>query len=205
VAYNAAPNVAYLADVMARFGLANKCAYRFPMTSQWFGRSDTERIAVLKSAELLINTSGTLAGPEDYRQIQRLAYIDSEPVFAQVKLARGEVDFRQRVNAHDVHFSFGEGFSDAVPATGRHWRATRQPIVLSEWRLTMPQRNVSTTVMSWTSYKPLTYRGQTCGQKDAEFKRFLELPSKVAPVVLEVALNKTYYVKWQTMGISIPG
>lgn len=183
-------NVNYLAGVMSRFGLANKWAYRFPWQSQWFGLPDEERKAVIESADLLINISGMLQRPEDYRQVRRLAYIDSDPVFTQVKLARGQADFRKLIDVHDVHFSFGECLGAAVPVTGHHWHPTRQPIVLSEWRPSMLRRDVFTTVMNWTSYNPVTYCGQTYGQKDVEFKRFLELPGMVAPTVLEIAVNE---------------
>lgn len=197
VAYDPTPNVTCLAKAMSRYGLTDHWAYRFPISSQWFGLSDAKRLEIIKSADLLINVSGTLEHPEEYRQVQRLAYIDSDPVFTQVKLARGEEDFRARVDAHDVHFSFGESFSATIPVTGHSWQSTRQPIVLSEWRPATPRREVFTTVMSWTSYQPLSYCGRTYGQKDVEFKHFLELPRQVAPLALEVALGKTYHVNWQ--------
>lgn len=183
-------NVNYLAEVMSRFGLADKWAYRFPWQSQWFGLPDEERKAVIESADLLINISGMLQRPEDYRQVRRLVYIDSDPVFTQVKLARGQTDFRKLLDVHDVHFSFGECFSRAVPVTGHHWHPTRQPIVLSEWRPEVPWRDVFTTVMNWTSYNPVTYCGQTYGQKDVEFKRFLDLPGMVSPTDIEIAVNE---------------
>jgi hypothetical protein len=182
-------NVTYLADLMARFGLAGRWAYRFPWQSQWFGLSDAQRGDVIRSADLLINISGTLERPEEYRQVRRLVYIDSDPVFTQVKLARGQADFRKLVDLHDVHFSFGECFSPLVPATGHRWRPTRQPIVLAEWHPETPAREVFTTVMNWTSYKPVVYGNQSYGQKDLEFTRFLDLPSLVAPTLLEIAVN----------------
>jgi hypothetical protein len=182
-------NVAYLASIMNRFGLAEKWAYRFPWQSQWFGLSDVQRAEVLRSADLLINVSGVLERPEAYRDVRRLVYIDSDPVFTQVKLARGQLDFRQLVDTHDVQFSFGEHLTAAVPDTGHHWRPTRQPVVLSEWHPTPDYRDVFTTVMNWTSYNPVEYQGQTYGQKDVEFRRFLDLPSRVIPTVLEIAVN----------------
>jgi hypothetical protein len=91
---------------------------------------------------------------------------------------------------HDVHFSFGEHLSAAIPDTGYHWRPTRQPVVLAEWHPAMPYREVFTTVMNWTSYNVVVYNGQTYGQKDVEFRRFLDLPSQVAPTVLEIAVNE---------------
>jgi hypothetical protein len=54
----------------------------------------------------------------------------------------------------------------------------------------MPYREVFTTVMNWTSYNPVVYNGQTYGQKDTEFLRFLELPSLVTPTRLEIAVNE---------------
>jgi hypothetical protein len=183
-------NVEYLAGLIARYGLADRWAYRFPHESRWFGMSDTRRAEVLRSAELLLNVSGTLERPDRYRSVSRLAYVDSDPVFTQIKLARGQADFRQLVDQHDVQFSFGERLSEAMPDTGHRWRPTRQPIVLAEWRVSQPSRDVLTTVMNWTSYNEVRYDGRSYGQKDVEFMRFLELPSRVTPTVLEIAVNE---------------
>jgi hypothetical protein len=183
-------NVEYLSDVMAQFGLRDKWAYCFYHGPRWFGLPDRERLAVIRSADLLLNVSGSLARPENYGQVGRLAYIDTDAVFTQVKLALGDVSFSGKVNAHDGHFSFGERVSGAVPATGHQWHPTRQPVVLSEWQPSSPRREAFTTVMNWkVRSKPLVYDGQTYGHKDAEFIRFLDLPTRVAPIVLELALT----------------
>lgn len=191
-------NVDYLAGLMARFGLSDKWAYRFPWQSQWFGLSDEKRTEVIRSADLLINVSGTLRYPENYRPARRLAYIDTDPVFTQVKLARGQGDFRRLIDTHDVYFSFGENFSAAVPDTGHRWRPTRQPVVLAEWHPSTHHRDVFTTVMNWTSSKDVIYGEKSYGQKDTEFMRFLDLPSMVNPTILEIAVNvgKTRRTPW---------
>jgi hypothetical protein len=117
-------------------------------------------------------------------------YVDSDPVFTQVKIARGQNDLRTMVDAHDVHFSFGECLGPGVPSTGHSWLPTRQPVLLDEWRTaTPPSNNACTTVMNWTSYNPVSFEGRTYDQKDVEFRRFLELPAAVAPAVLEIALS----------------
>jgi hypothetical protein len=208
VAYDCTHHVNYLAKVMARFGLTNKWAYRFAINARWFGLPQQKRKEILHSADLVINISGTLKHPQDYRQVQRLVYIDSDPVFTQVKLQlpRGYNKFRKQLEAHDVYFSFGEHFSEAVPVTRQQWRPTRQPIVLSEWRPSTSWRDVYTTIMNWTSYKPLFYRRHTYGQKDMEFKRFLELPKEAAAVTLEVALSKVRnqrHIGWERDGITL--
>ena len=189
VARDCAFNVDYLASVMQRFGLQGKWMYRCPSKDQWYGLSELKREELIKTADLLINVSGTLADPAEYRSVRRLAYIDSDPVFTQLKLARGQVDFQRMVDIHDVQYSFGECLSDKVPETGHVWRPTRQPVVLSEWHPSVKHRDVFTTVMNWTSYKPITFNGQTYGQKDVEFERFIGLPGRIPGTTLEIAIN----------------
>ncbi|MCO5190685.1 MAG: glycosyltransferase family 1 protein [Anaerolineae bacterium] len=183
-------NVRYLSGIMQKFGLEERWAYCFPWETQWFGMSDRQRRKVVESADLLINVSGVLRNPWDFRAVERLVYIDSDPVFTQVKLARGQQDFCKMIDTHDVLFSFGEALSELVPDTGYHWRPTRQPIVLNEWRTDSQYRDVFTTVMNWTSYKPVKFEGKTYGQKDLEFKRFLDLPQLVPNVKFELAVNE---------------
>src|SRR5262249_53597607 len=146
-------NVQHLANMIARFKLVNRWMYHFPIKPKWYGLPHAKRREVLATADLLINISGTLKRPQDYRQVKRLVYIDSDPVFTQVKFARLK-KFRRRLDAHDAHFSFGECLASAesVPVTGHRWRPTRQPILLWEWKPAEPRREIYTTVMSWTSY-----------------------------------------------------
>ena len=182
------PNIEYLDRVMARHELSDKWAYRFDYEDRWFGLSKTRVEEITASADLLINVSGSLARPAAYRKARRMAFVDTDPVFAQIKLALRQPDFSRKVEVHDVWFSFGECLSDAVIDSGYSWNATRQPIVLSEWNPSAPRRETFTTVMNWTSYKDVVYKGQRYGQKDVEFKRFIDLPGKVAPTVLELAI-----------------
>ena len=191
VSEHCAFNVRYLSQVMARFGLSGRWGYRFPWKAQWFGLSKGRWEQICRNTDLLINVSGALADPGRYREAACLAYIDSDPVFTQVKLARGQPEFSRLVDMHDVHFSFGESLvTSPVPATGHEWLPTRQPVVLGQWHPYTAHREVFTTVMNWTSYKPLTYKGLTFGQKDTEFERFMDLPSQIPDVRLEVAVNE---------------
>ena len=190
-------NVGYLAKIMARFGFEERWAYRCALDSKWYGLSRQRRESIITSADLLINVSGSLENPANYRQIPHLLYIDTDPVVTQIKIAAGNGQFARRVAAHDIHFSFGESFSESVPSTDYRWRPTRQPIDLSLWRPDKPRRETFTTIMSWTSYAPLTYAGRTFGQKDAEFVRFLELPRRVASAEMEIALGGAQHRNWQ--------
>jgi hypothetical protein len=199
-AFDCSKNIRHLCGLMSRFGLENKWAYRFPIgEGKWYGLSDTKRAEILKSADLLINVSGSLEHPEFYRQVSRLSYIDTDPVFTQIKLVQGNQKFRRCVDAHDTFFTFGEHLPPNLPARHYNWRPTRQPIVRSEWESCLSQRDVFTTVMSWTSYEPLFYEGQTFGQKDIEFKRFIDIPASVGSITMEVALGSLLHT-WETDG-----
>lgn len=189
VAKDCEENVVYLRRLMDSFGLGERWAYRFPWESQWFGLSERRRQEVLKTADCLINVSGSLGKPWEYRNIPRLIYIDSDPVFTQIKLAKGQAEFARAVDTHDVHFSFGERLSGGIPKTGHQWLPTRQPVVLEQWVHAHKPRNVFTTIMNWTSYKDLVYEGATYGQKDSEFSHFMSLPMRVAPETMEIAVN----------------
>jgi hypothetical protein len=191
-------NVRHLTSVMSRFGLEDRWAYRFAIDGRWFGLSDSKRKEIIRTAGLLLNVSGTLERPEEYRGVQRLAYIDSDPCFTQIKWLQDPA-FRRRVDLHDVHFSFGERLSQTAFNLGHAWQPTRQPIVRSEWETSSAPRDTYTTVMSWTSYKPLEHAGTTYGQKDAELLRFLQLPRRV-PADLEIALSGAEHIDWQTAG-----
>lgn len=191
-AHDCAFHVKHLACVMERFGLGDRWAYRYPVKPRWYGMRARKRRDILRSADLLLNISGTLKRPGDYRGVRRLAYVDSDPVFTQVKLAagRGQRKFQKRVAVHDVHFTFGETLAAAAFGGACRWRPTRQPVVLSQWDSCTPYRDVCSTVMSWTSYPPLKYAGVSYGQKDVEFGRFLQLPRLVRPAAMEVALSR---------------
>lgn len=198
VADNCKKNVEHLNSVLSRYGLQDRWAYHFPTKSEWYGLSDARRKEIVRTADLLINVSGTLEKPENYRSVERMAYIDSDPGFTQVKLINGQEEFAQRVAAHDVHFSFGEKLPADLLPTKYHWHPTRTPIVLSEWQPGRPHRDSYTTIMNWTSYKPLLLGDLVFGQKDLEFVKFLDLPRHIKNVPLEVAVAKTQHKNWQS-------
>ena len=184
------PGVDYLAGVMARFGLGERWAFRCGLRAQWFGMAEARRRSVVGSADLLLNVSGMLERPWEYRQVRRLAYVDTDPVFNQIKLAAGPSAFGAQVDAHDVHFSFGERLGDFGALTGHKWWPTRQPVVMDQWRPSAPRRDVFATVMNWTASKnPPVFGGRTYGQKDVELLRFIDLPRRVPGVTLELAMN----------------
>jgi len=200
IARDPSENVRHLAAVMEAAGLRDRWMYRFPIDGRWYGLPARRREEVLSSADLLINVSGTLEHPERYRRGPRLAYIDSDPVFTQAKLlADPSGAFAQRVDAHDAFFSFGARIGEGAFATSHGWRPTRQPVVLSEWSSGPASREALTTIMSWTSYRPVESQGVALGQKDVELRRLLDLPRR-SPLPLEIALGSLHHAGWESAG-----
>jgi hypothetical protein len=198
VAKDCLKNIAYLNEILSRYALADRWAYRFPLTSTWFGLADEKRKKIIDTADLLINVSGTLEHPENYRTVKKLIYIDSDPGFTQVKLKTKHDEFEERVRAHDLHFSFGECMPDNLKDDQYDWRPTRTPILLAAWETKQSPRNVYTTIMNWTSYKPLEYEGRYYFQKDVEFIKFLDQKKFLRDVNFEVALSKLQHANWQS-------
>lgn len=184
-------NVAYLAEVMKRFGLGDRWAYRFRGGSEWYGLDEQRLHEIVHGADIVLNVSGVLEQPGTYvGPRSHLAFVDTDPVFTQLKVLRGQREFGKLVDQHDCHFTFGENIPRIEGlATGHDWIATRQPVVRSEWDNKESPRESFTTVMNWTSYKPIPYSGKTYGQKDLEFRRFLDLPARVEPTPLELAIG----------------
>ena len=196
---NCDKNISYLKNLFDRYGLNNRWAYRFPLKDKWYGLSDQKRHEVLQTADILINVSGTLEKPEKYRAVKKMAYIDSDPGFTQVKLKLGYEEFSKRVALHDCHFSFGESLPEFLKDEKYNWQPTRTPIVLSEWINHQSHSNRFTTIMNWTSYKPMVFGGKSFYQKDVEFIKFLELKRKLKDIHFEVALSKLQHKNWQSV------
>jgi hypothetical protein len=205
---NPSATVKSLSKVMSAFNLDNKWAYHFPAKSEWFGVANIERNQIIESADVLINVAGTLEKPWDYRKIKRLIYIDTDPVFCQIgaEIGADSIIMRQRLDAHDVFFTVGEclNVNDEIPKAGYKWNTTKHPIVLDQWRDKPLSTNGFTTIMNWTSYESITYRTRSYGQKDAEFMKFINLPQKVFPTSLEVALYKPRVRSPQSFSIQVP-
>jgi hypothetical protein len=189
LAENVEYNVRYLSQLFDRFEAGDRWGFRFFWDDTWFGLGESRVHDLFRSADLVLNISGSLGNLEFPRHHAVWGYLDTDPVFTQVKIAAGNSTLVDHVNAHDVHFTFGETLSSAVPDTGHRWNPTRVPIVLPEWEPVDDAGPSFTTVMNWTSYKSLEFEGVTYGQKDVEFRKYLDLP-ELARTDFELAVNE---------------
>jgi hypothetical protein len=182
VSADASYNVDYLRGVMEKLGLADRWIYRSAPDASYHGHTEAVAKEICATADLYLNVSGCGWLRPEYLAIPCKVFLDSDPMFTQVALASGKQDVIDRIRAHDKHFTFAEniGATDCrIPAAGFAWIPTRQPIVLDWWELPAePPRDAFTTVMNWVSYKNCEYNGETWGQKDVEFLKFVDLPER---------------------------
>jgi len=198
----------YIHDALAPFGLGDRWSL-VNFDGSYHGASQDAVRTYCADAELFINLSGgSWFWRDEYARIPRKVFVDSDPVFTQLALAKGDawyVDFFRRF---DHLFTFGANIgtpASDVPTGGLTWHKTWQPVVTDLWRTSEPApRDRFTTVMTWKTES----FADVDGNKDREFVKFIDLPSRTTHR-LELAVNGPQHILrahgWDTvaaMGVS---
>jgi hypothetical protein len=177
----------YIHDALDPFGLGDRWAF-VNYDGHYYGRSVEDVRRYCADAELFINLSGgSWFWRDEYARIPRKIFIDSDPVFTQLAIAKAEpwyVEFFQRF---DRLFTFGSNIgtpASAVPTGAFTWHKTWQPVTIGDWRTDRPAGDRFTTVMTW-QIESFTDVG---GNKDQEFVKFIDLPS-LTTQQFELAIN----------------
>ncbi len=141
---------------------------------------------MLAAADLLLNVGGVCWLPE-FTLCRRRALIDMDPLFTQAGRFGAWL-----LNEHHVHFSYGVNIGRpgcTIPTAGVDWLPTVPPVVPELWEGASAAPNAPlTTIANWSAYGAITYQGEHYGQKDEEFLRLLDLPSRTSQR-LELALS----------------
>ncbi len=189
-------NITYLGRIMEEFGLGDRWIYRNEADGRYHGVTDSDTAEkLIRESDVLVNVSGACWLREPTAAVKTKIFADGDPMFTHIGLAlASKKEYVERIQAHNAHFTFGlrVGQPDClVPSSGIRWLPTIQPIALDQWPVQPLDNHNSTftTVMNWASYKPQTYEGETYGQKDLEFARFMELPSRT-PHKLCIAMGQ---------------
>jgi hypothetical protein len=135
--------------------------------------------AYCAEADLFINLSGgSWFWRNEYARIPRRVFIDSDPVFTQLAIAKGEAWYVDFFRGFSHLFTFGANIgtpASDVPDGGFIWHKTWRPVVTDLWRTDAPPAVPRfTTVMTWRT-ESFT---DVDGNKDREFGRFLDLPRR---------------------------
>jgi hypothetical protein len=200
-------NVRFLERWMRRIGLGDRWIFRAPGGERLIGSDEATLRDLYSRADVVINISGSHEVREEHAEISRLAYLQTDPIELQVRLAKGDESAGdgpdslrgdrapQQLDAHDFHFTYGENLGAAdcpVPPGSYRWRPTRPPVVLDWWMSgdAGPARGVLTTIATWHhDGKDVVWKGHRWHwSKDREFRRFRSLPS-LSALPLELALD----------------
>jgi hypothetical protein len=177
----------YIHAALEPFGLGDRWTF-VNYDGSYHGRPRDEVSRYAAECDLFLNLSGgSWFWRDEYARIPRKAFIDSDPAFTQLAIAKAEpwyVEFFQRF---DRLFTFGSNIgtnASQVPVGPFTWHKTWQPITMADWRTAVAPRDRYTTVMTW-QIESFTDVG---GNKDQEFVKFIGLPSRT-PQKFELAIN----------------
>ena len=177
----------YIHAALEPFGLGDRWTF-VNYDGSYHGRSAADVGRYCAGADLFINLSGgSWFWRDDYVRIPHRIFIDSDPAFTQLAIAKAEpwyVEFFQRF---DHLFTFGSNIGTtacAIPTGSMTWHKTWQPVTIADWVTDVVPQNQFTTVMTW-QIESFTDVG---GNKDQEFIRFIDLPSRT-PQPFELAVN----------------
>jgi hypothetical protein len=178
--------VRYVADVMRRFDLGERWVYLDMVRNETHGAPRARLDALYKEAAAIVNLCGATAPRAEHRRGARLLYVETDPVFEQLQIAKGETKSVEFLEAHDVLFTYGENLGSAdcpVPILRFAWEATRPPVVPRLWEArTDPAAVHFTSIASWENKgKDVEWEGVTYQwSKHVNFLRFLDLPRRTA-------------------------
>jgi hypothetical protein len=184
----------YVEELLARFGLAGRWCYYSQFENKFYGMTESQLDKLCRSADLFINVSTVNPVRPMYAQVRRKVALDTDPVYTQIRLARGDEHMRSLYAPHDVCFTCGMFIGEPkcdIPTGGIAWRKMPLPTYLDFWRVAPPPPADAafTTVMNWSSYRSVEFNGRTYGQKDVEFDKLWDLPKR-APSPIELAIGR---------------
>ena len=177
----------YIHAALAPHGLGDRWAF-VNYDGTYHGRSAEDVRRFCADADVYLNLSGgSWFWRDEYARIPRSAFIDSDPAFTQLAIAKAEpwyVDFFRRFGCL---FTFGANIGTAaspVPVGDFTWHKTWQPVTLDDWRPAVAPGPHFTTVMTWQ----IESFADVGGNKDQEFVKYIDLPSRT-PQSFELAVN----------------
>ena len=178
----------FIDSCLEPFGLRDRWCY-VDYRGRYYGHTAEAWRRICAGADLFLDLSGGCwFWRDEYAAIPHSAFIDSDPAFTQIDIARRGPGHAAFFSRFGVLFTFGRnvGTSDSsVPTSGLSWEHTWQPVCAEQWSPAAERpRACFTTVMTWKteSFEDIG------GNKDREFLKILHLPA-LTDIPLELAVN----------------
>jgi len=177
----------YIHNALEPFGLGERWAF-VNYDGTYHGRSVEQVRRYAAEAEVFINLSGgSWFWRDEYARIPHKVFVDSDPAFTQLAIAKAEPWYVAFFEQFDRLFTFGANIgtpASPIPTGAFTWHKTWQPITMDDWRTERQPRDRFTTVMTWQ----IESFADVGGNKDQEFVKFIELPART-PQRFELAIN----------------
>jgi hypothetical protein len=192
-ARDASENVRFLARSFRRFDLADRWAYYDCLSRSWFGMGERRARELIAHADLVLNLCGASPPPGPEARRGCLAYVETDPVLDQLRLAAGDETARRFVDAHDLHFTYAWnlGCSECpLPTGGVRWKRTHPPVLVDLWKSDPRPASVWRTVATFDNDgKDVEFAGELLRwSKRPSFERVMDLPVRTSER-LEIALG----------------
>jgi hypothetical protein len=185
---------AFLADVMGRFGLSDRWCYVDSVTGVHHGLSRGRLARLYRETDAIFNVCGATRLREEHMYCPVRVYLETDPVFEQIRVAEDDRRAIDDLQDHTHHFTYGENLGQPdclIPLEKFAWRPTRPPVIPDLWEATCnPAAERFTTVATWKNVgKDIRFRGETYyWSKHVNFLRVADLPRRTQQP-LELALE----------------
>lgn len=179
--------VAFIAEQMARFGLADRWAFHaLHADGRCYGMSEDALRRLYRDAALIINLHGGTVPLAEHAETGRLVYLGTDPVDLELELHRGEQHAIDFLEPHVAFFTWGlnQGNPDCrLPWSERFpFVHNPPPVVMDLWDDPgLPAGDALTTVGNWRQpWRDVTFDGEVYHwSKHHEFLKVLDLPRRV--------------------------
>src|SRR5437763_1181372 len=119
----------------------------------YYGKTKEQWKQICADADLFLDLSGGCwFWRDEYAAIPHSAFIDSDPAFTQLAIAKAEKWYVDFFKGFDTLFTFGANIgsrASEIPVGPFRWRHTWQPVTVDEWRPRFEPGDRYTSVMSW--------------------------------------------------------
>ena len=127
------------------------------------------------------------SGATSTRASRAKIFIDSDPAFTQLAIAKAVPWYVAFFERFDHLFTFGANIgtpASAIPVGRFTWHKTWQPVTRGDWTTELTPHDRFTTVMTWQ----MESFADVGGNKDQEFLKYIDLPSRTTQR-FELAIN----------------
>src|SRR5579862_2961554 len=198
-------NVAYVRQMMERYGLGDRWAYWDAINDVWHWLPRDAVHALYRDSDALINLCGATRLREEHMACPVRIMVDTDPVYEQIKYAKADPAARAYLDAHTHFFTYGENVGGPgwiVPLCGIPWKPTRPPVVLDLWPEAAGEPPCFSTIATWENKgKDIEWGGQSyVWSKHVNFLRFLDMPQRTGQCFTMAMLPPTADIEAEVTG-----